>query len=184
MEAWCIGCGRKTKQICIECLQSICNICSVSVTPETKGYDKEEKKVTLFQKCNTEKEVKITKEHKANTKKRIVRQNIFSALKVKSTSKRNPQQHKVTSQQTRTVTPATVEKWKSEMAVHPLSEWLTYSIDNNGKVQDKKWTVRVKYEEQIKDMSNFPTSLSKAQRITESWSLKNMQLKVGLILKL
>ena len=90
----------------------------------------------------------------------------------------------MTSQQTRTVTPATVEKWKSEMAVHPLSEWLTYSIDNNGKVQDMKWTVCVKYEEQIKDMSNFPTSLSKAQRITESWSLKNMQLKVGLILKL
>ena len=91
MEAPGIGSERKAKYICKECLNSICNICSVSVTSETKGYDEEEKKVALCQKCNTEKEVKITKEHKANTKKRIVQQSIFSALKVKSTSKRNLQ---------------------------------------------------------------------------------------------
>ena len=93
-------------------------ICFVSVTPDTKGYDKEEKKAALCQKYNTKKEVKITKEHKANTKKKVVYQSIFLALKVKSTCKRNLQQHKVTSQQTRTATPATAEKWKSEMAVH------------------------------------------------------------------
>ena len=97
MDVPCIGCERKTKYICIECLNSICNICLVSVTPETKSYDEEEKKVALCQKCNTEKEVKITKEHKANTKKKVVQKSIFSALKIKSTNKRNPQQHKATS---------------------------------------------------------------------------------------
>ena len=61
----------------------------------------------------------------------------------------------MTSQQPRTVTPATVEKGKSEMVVHFLSEWLTYSIDKSGKVQDMKCTVCAKYEEQIKDMPNF-----------------------------
>ena len=91
MDVPCIGCERKTKYICIECLNSICNICSVSVTPETIGYDEEEKKLALCQKCNTEKEVKITKQHKANTKKKVVQQSIFSASKVKSTSKRNLQ---------------------------------------------------------------------------------------------
>ena len=35
------------------------------------------------------------------------------------------------------------------MAVHSLSEWLTYSIEKNGKVQDMKCTVCAKYEEQI-----------------------------------
>ena len=51
----------------------------------------------------------------------------------------------MTSQQTRTATPATAEKWKSEMAVHYLSEWLTYSIDKNGKVQGMKCTVCAKF---------------------------------------
>ena len=88
MEVHCIGC---------ECLNSICNICLVSVTPKTKGYDKE-KKATLCQKCNTEKEVKIIKKHKANTKQKVVHHSIFLALKVKSKSKRNPKQHKATSQ--------------------------------------------------------------------------------------
>ena len=98
MEAPCIACERKTKYIGTECLNSICNICLVSVTPETKGYNKEEKKATLCQKCNTEKEVKIIKKHKANTKQKVVHHSIFLALKVKSTSKRNPKQHKATSQ--------------------------------------------------------------------------------------
>ena len=120
-------------------------ICLVSATPDTKGYDKEEEKAALCQKYNTKKEVKITKEHKANTKKKVVHQSIFLALKVKSTCKRNLQQHKVTSQQTRTAAPATAEKWKSEMAVHSLSEWLTYSIDKNGKVQGMECTVCAKF---------------------------------------
>ena len=157
MEAPCIACERKTKYIGIECLNSICNICLVSVTPETKGYNKEEKKATLCQKCNTEKEVKITKEHDANTKKKLAQESILSALKVKSTNKQNLKQHKATSQHTRTVTPATAEKWKSEMAVHSLSEWLTYTIGKNGKVQGMKCIVCTKYEEQVKDMPNFST---------------------------
>ena len=89
MEAPFIACERKKKYIGIECLNSICNISLVSVTPETKGYNKDEKKTTLCQKCNTEKEVKITKEHKANTKTKLVQQSILSALIVKSTSKQN-----------------------------------------------------------------------------------------------
>ena len=135
----------------------------VSVTLETKGYDKE-KKATLCQNCNTEKEVKIIKKHKDNTKKKVVQHSIFSALKVQSTSTQNPKQHKATSQQTRIVTPATVEKCKSEMAVHSLSDWLTYSIDKNGKVQDMKRTVCAKYEEQIKDMPNFSNVLIKGSK--------------------
>ena len=70
-----------------------------------------------------------------------MQQSIFSALKVKSTSKQNPKQHKATSQKTRIVTPATIEKCKSEMAVHSLSEWITYRIDKNGKLHDMKHTV-------------------------------------------
>ena len=164
MEAPGIGSERKAKYICKECLNSICNICSVSVTSETKGYDEEEKKVALCQKCNTEKEVKITKEHKANAKQNVVQQSIFLALKVKSTNKQNRQQHKATSQKIRTVTPATVEKWKSEMAVHSLHEWLTYSTD---KVQSMMCTVCAKMKNKLKICQIFPMSLSKALRITE-----------------
>ena len=106
---------------------------------------KKKRKPPYVKSTTQKKEVKITKEHKANTKKKVVYQSIFLALKVKSTCKRNLQQHKVTSQQTRTATPATAEKWKSEMAVHYLSEWLTYSIDKNGKVQGMKCTVCAKF---------------------------------------
>ena len=70
----------------------------------------------------------------------------------------------MTSQQARTVTPATVQKWKSEMAVYSLSEWLTYSIHINGKVQDMKCTVCAKYEEQIKDMPNFSNAFIKGSK--------------------
>ena len=164
MEAPGNGCERKAKYICIECWNSICNICSVSVTSETKGYDEEEKKVALCQKCNTEKEFKIIKEHKANAKQKVVQQSIFLALKVKSTNKQNRQQHKATSQKIRTVAPATVEKRKSEVAVHSLHEWLTYSTD---KVQSMMCTVCAKMKNKLKICQIFPTSLSKALRITE-----------------
>ena len=70
----------------------------------------------------------------------------------------------MTSQQTRTVTPATIEKWKSDMAIYSLSEWLTYSIHINGKVQDMKCTVCTKYEEQIKDMPNSSNALIKGSK--------------------
>ena len=50
------------------------------------------------------------------------------------------------------------------MAVHSLSEWLTYSIDKNDKVQDMKCTVCAKYEEHIKDMPNFSNVLIKSSK--------------------
>ena len=59
----------------------------MSVTPETKGYDEEEKKGVLCQKCNTEEERKLKKKHKAIAKNKAVQQSIFSALKVKLTRK-------------------------------------------------------------------------------------------------
>ena len=89
----------------------------------------------------------------------------------------------MTSQQPRTVTPATVEKGKSEMVVHFLSEWLTYSIDKSGKVQDMKCTVCAKYEEQIKDMPNFSNVLIKGSKNYQKSVIEEHVSKSGLHLK-
>ena len=72
-----------------------------------------------------------------------------------SLTKINPKQHKPTKPSNRTVTPATIENWKSELAIHSVAEWLTYDTDKDGKVKDMKCKFCTKYEEEIKTMPNF-----------------------------
>ena len=75
--------------------------------------------------------------------------------KVKSTLKTNPKQHKDYSSSSRTVTPVTVEKWKSELVEYNVAEWLQYSVDSNGKVANMKCKFCITYKDAIKDLPNF-----------------------------
>ena len=70
-------------------------------------------------------------------------------------TKKNPKQHIKSTTSTRTATPATMEKWKTELAVHNVSEWLQYGIDTNGKVNKMNCKLCISYSERIKDMTNF-----------------------------
>ena len=54
-----------------------------------------------------------------------------------------------------TATAATAEKWKSEMAIHSVSEWLMYNTDKNDKINDMKCTVCTDYEKELKQLPNF-----------------------------
>ena len=70
-------------------------------------------------------------------------------------TKINPKQHKAPSTVSQSVTPATVDKWKAELASHSISEWLTYDIDKDGKVKDMKCKFCITYENDIKNLPNF-----------------------------
>ena len=50
----------------------------------------------------------------------------------------------------RTVTSATVNKWKFELAEKGVSEWLPFSTDKDGKAQNMKCKVCTMYEYEIK----------------------------------
>lgn len=80
---------------------------------------------------------------------------ITEPTKVKSTIKKNPKQHKDCSSSSRTVTPTTVEKWKSELAEYNVAEWLQYSVDSNGKVANMKCKFCITYKDALKDLPNF-----------------------------
>jgi hypothetical protein len=56
---------------------------------------------------------------------------------------------------TRTVTPQTVEKWKSELADLYVAEWLEYAVDSNGKVKSLTCKFCTAFEDRIKTMDNY-----------------------------
>ena len=41
------------------------------------------------------------------------------------------------------------------MAIHSVSEWLTYNIDKNDKINDMKCTLCTDYEKELKKLPNF-----------------------------
>ena len=55
----------------------------------------------------------------------------------------------------RTVTSATVNKWKFELAEKDVSEWLPFSTDKDGKAQNVKCKVCTMYEYEIKKIKLF-----------------------------
>ena len=55
--------------------------------------------------------------------------------------KRNPKQRRrnigaSSSNEVRTVTASTVEKWKSDLSEYSAAEWLTYDVDAAGKARN------------------------------------------------
>ena len=147
----CTFCERNTKYMCIKCSLTLCNICAVSASSTKEGYSKENKTVELCKKCNDSNslEVIVEDEKKSQNKKQT---SIFLAFKLKPQERKTPNETKQEqgASSTHTATAATAEKWKSEMAIHSVSEWLTYNIDKNGKINDMKCTVCTDYEKEFK----------------------------------
>ncbi|XP_057317246.1 E3 SUMO-protein ligase KIAA1586-like [Hydractinia symbiolongicarpus] len=155
----CCFCERSTKYRCISCQKTSCNICSTGVNSTVNGYSEEEKRVGRCPDCS----VVINKQPKK------IQRSIFSAFgknpptlaKQSATNittpqtkgKTNPKQHKQTTS-TRTVTPATVEKWKAELAQHSVAEWLLYDI-KDGKVKNMRCKFCTTYQSQIKTLPNY-----------------------------
>ena len=146
--------------MCIKCSLTLCNICAVSASPTKEGYSKENKTVGLCKKCNDSNslEVIVKDEKKSQNKKQT---SIFSAFKLKPQKHKTPSSSQSDTKQkqgalsTHTATAATAEKWKSEMAIHLVSEWLTYNIGKNDKINDMKCTVCTDNEKELKQLPNF-----------------------------
>ena len=61
----------------------------------------------------------------------------------------------VDTKQERTVTPSTVEKWKSELSELNMEEWLLFDSDANGKVRNLRCKFCIQFEDKICDLPNF-----------------------------
>ena len=94
-------------------------------------------------------------------------------------TKLNPKQAaSSTTKPTRTVTKETVEKWKDELAVHRLADWLDYESNIKGQVESLKCKVCTQFRKD-KDSRILVICLLLAQRILKSLLLKIMPLKVN-----
>ena len=165
----CLFCKeRNTKYRCVTCDSSVCNVCSTEVTPETKGYDEEFKKVGQCKDCKKSEIKKMgSTESNVEPPKKLQKTlfNMFGGkhlvtkkeTTLSSNTKNNPKQFKKTTTTTtsRTVTPATLEKWKSELADYFVSDWLDYTVDSNGKVKHMKCKFCTKFENAIKTIPNY-----------------------------
>lgn len=77
-------------------------------------------------------------------------------IATKPQTKVNPKQAASTQMSSnRTVTAVTVEKWKDELAVHQVADWLIYDTDTKGKVQSFKCKVCTEYRKEIEGLPNF-----------------------------
>ena len=142
---------RNTKYCCVDCSLPTCNICSMEVSSESKGYSEELKKVGRCKDCG---DVTITKNVIAAPPAKKVQKTIFASFGGAPGIKNNPKQFKKTVP-SRTVTPETVEKWKSDLGDLFVPEWLEYAIDTNGKVKHLTCKFCKLFEDKIKTMDNY-----------------------------
>ena len=164
----------KLSTLCIACNQPICNKCATASEETVPGYSEELKQVGKCPDCTTDftkdfPDCSVTNTKKGSKPQKKVQKSIFASFgtttpknlphaqtTVKSSFiKANPKQHKPTTTSTRTVTIATIEKWKTELATYNVSEWLSYDTDINGKVKDLKCKFSTMYENDIKSMPTF-----------------------------
>ena len=127
-----------TKYSCITCDSPVCNICSKDVSPDTTGYNDELKKVGQCKSCSVQESAEKDGKPPKKIQKTIF--NMFGSTSSKSATltKENPKQaDKISSSKmtSRTVTPSTIEKWKSELAEYFVPEWLEHAVDSKGKVK-------------------------------------------------
>ena len=183
MESLCTVCNEtNTKYTCIICEVFVCNKCVKATGENVDGYNEELKRVGKCPDCDTDftKTVPhwvITESVQAmqppetkklqksvynmfgksaqNKLKELLPKKSEESLPSLPKTKINPKQHKAPSTVSRTVTPATVDKWKAELASHSISEWLKYDIDKDRKVKDMKCKFCITYENNIKNLSNF-----------------------------
>jgi hypothetical protein len=73
--------------------------------------------------------------------------------------KRNPKQHgnigASGSNEVRTVTASTVEKWKSDLSEYSAAEWLTYNVDAAGKARNLRCKFCIVFEDKTKGLPNY-----------------------------
>ena len=147
----CTVCERNTKYMCIKCSLTLCNICAVSAYPTKEGYSEENKTVGLCKKYNDSNSLEvIVEDEKKSQNKQTSILSFFFKLKPQKCKTPSDTKQKQGASSMHTATAATAEKWKSEMAIHSVSEWLMYNIDKNGKINDMKCTVCTDYEKELK----------------------------------
>ena len=146
---------RNTKYNCVSCENVVCNVCSSPANPSTKGYDEEAKRVSLCRKCSEPQSLETASASTSEPPKKVQRTitSMFgkssepctvAPAATSSTSltkvKRNPKQRRnigaSSSNEVRTVTASTVEKWKSDLSEYSAAEWLTYDVDAAGKARN------------------------------------------------
>lgn len=162
MEADCSFCKRTTKYSCLNCSTPVCNVCSISAAPGRNGYDEEAKKIGICKTCEEKKSDEALQPEKKKPKtllsmmKRMpIQPGKATQGKASSSSSSSQPKLPATSATARTVTPATVKKWMSELAKYNASEWLTYEVDKAGKARNLKCKFCTEYEPQIKKMPFF-----------------------------
>lgn len=165
---------RNTKYSCVSCRNVVCNVCSSPANPSTKGYDEEAKRVSVCRKCSEpqslESALASTSEPPRKVQKAI--SSMFgkssepstvapSAISSSSFTKerRNPKQHgnigASSSNEVRTVTASTYEKWKSDLSEYSAVEWLTYSVDASGNARSLRCKFCIMFEDKIKGLPNY-----------------------------
>ena len=210
MESLCTVCNEtNTKYTCITCEVFVCNKCAKAAGENVDGYNEELKRVGKCPDCDTDftktvpdcaitesvqamqppKTKKVQKsvydmfgKSAQNTLKESLPKKSEESLPSLPRTKINPKQHKAPLTVSWTVTPATVDKCKAELASHSVSEWLTYDIDKDGKVKDMKCKFCITYENDIKNLTLL-TFLQSVLRIIKSLLLKIMLQKVNIIWK-
>ena len=165
---------RNTKYNCVSCENVVCNVCSSPANPSTKGYDEEAKRVSLCRKCSEPQSLETASASTSEPPKKVQRTitSMFgkssepctvAPAATSSTSltkvKRNPKQRRnigaSSSNEVRTVTASTVEKWKSDLSEYSAAEWLTYDVDAAGKARNLRCKFCIMFEDKIKDLPNY-----------------------------
>ncbi len=169
---------RSTKYSCVSCRNIVCNVCSSPANPSTnKDYDEEAKRVGVCRKCSESQSPESASASTSEPPRKVQRtiSSMFGKSSEPSTDapptsatssssftkvKRNPKQHAnnigaSSSQEVRTVTASTVEKWKSDLSEYSAAEWLTYDVDAAGKARNLRCKFCMMFEDKIKGLPNY-----------------------------
>lgn len=126
--------------------------CSITKTQAAKPPKKVQR--TIFASLNWNEPKNVSKpKHKPTT----ARQPEPSSSTAPTKQKLNPKQAAPSTSKTptRTVSKETVEKWKAELAVHQVADWLIYDTNLDGTVKSFKCKVCTQFVKDIEGLPNF-----------------------------